>query len=90
MPPPFGEEVVDSSATQAQAVVKPDGVTDNGSGTAVFAIAGQRTRHRPTLLSKASTTKQLAQPAQHVVADCAADHNRPLVSFVVVSPDIGT
>ena len=28
-------------------------------------------------------------PAQHVVADCAADHNRPPVSFVVVSPDMG-
>ena len=51
----FREEILDLSETQANAVVDPDGVTDDVSGKAVSAIAGRRARHLPTLSPGALT-----------------------------------
>ena len=46
---PFGEEIFDISETQAEAVVEPDGATDDLRWKAVSVVAESRGRHRPTL-----------------------------------------
>ena len=46
---PFGEEIFNISETQAEAMVEPDGVTDDLGRKAVSVVAESRGRHRPTL-----------------------------------------
>ncbi len=53
--PPLGEEIFDISETQAEAVIEPDGVTDDFGRESVSVIAGRRVIHRPTLPAAAST-----------------------------------
>ncbi len=53
--PPLGEEIFDISETQAEAVIEPDGVTDDFGRESIAVIAGRRVIHRPTLAAAAST-----------------------------------
>ena len=52
---PWGEEILDIAETEAEAVVEPDGVTDDLRRKAISTIAGQVAGHRPTLPPASAT-----------------------------------
>jgi hypothetical protein len=53
--PTLGQKILNISEAQAEAVVEPDGLTDNFRGEPVSAIAGLVGCHRPSLPVIAST-----------------------------------
>jgi hypothetical protein len=55
----FREEMLDIAETQAKPVVEPDGVTDDGRGKSVPAIAGLLADRHPTLPATVSTSQCL-------------------------------
>ena len=81
---PFGEEIFNISETQAEAMVEPDGVTDDLGRKAVSVVAESRGRHRPTL-SAARQLDNAILPISPPIADALnrrrarRDSDSPLV-----------
>ena len=59
----LGVQIFHIMETQAESVVEPDSVADDLEWKPISALAGRRTRHRPTLLSYDRNLTMLARTA---------------------------